>query len=169
MTFWPAPIYLRCSIPCPVLPRVLDGVHGGVALILVIPTSIRRSVCSPIIEACSPGPRLELFARGPRKDWTVWGNQSEEYTPTWDTYSNHSQSGVVPVTRVGDRSIGVAAAVPRGVGPVGGGGDAVSKAVRRAVLEQTAGDFAQRLRGRCGLLRAANETVAGIVGDGTRG
>ncbi len=45
-----------------------------------------------LIEACSWAPRLELFARGPRDGWDVWGNQSEEYTPTWDTYSNHSQS-----------------------------------------------------------------------------
>lgn len=53
----------------------------------------------PLIEGCSPGPRLEMFARGPRVGWTVWGNQSEEYTPTWDTYSNHSQANVVPLKR----------------------------------------------------------------------
>jgi N6-adenosine-specific RNA methylase IME4 len=46
-----------------------------------------------LIEACSFGSRLELFARGPRKGWTVWGNQSEDYAPTWDTYANHSQAG----------------------------------------------------------------------------
>ena len=46
----------------------------------------------PLIEACSPGPFLEMFARGPRKGWAVWGNQSEDYTPTWDTYANHSQA-----------------------------------------------------------------------------
>lgn len=47
----------------------------------------------PIVEACSPGPRLELFARGARPGWTAWGNQADEsYTPTWPTYSNHSQS-----------------------------------------------------------------------------
>jgi len=46
----------------------------------------------PIIEACSPGPYLEMFARGPRDGWVVWGNQSEEYQPTWKTYSNHSQA-----------------------------------------------------------------------------
>lgn len=46
----------------------------------------------PLIEACSPGPYLELFARGPRKGWAVWGNQSDDYTPTWKTYANHSQS-----------------------------------------------------------------------------
>jgi N6-adenosine-specific RNA methylase IME4 len=44
-----------------------------------------------IIEACSPGPRLELFARGVRPGWVCWGNQaSDDYTPTWDTYANHS-------------------------------------------------------------------------------
>jgi len=32
----------------------------------------------PIIEACSQGPFLELFARSKRKDWTVWGNQAPE-------------------------------------------------------------------------------------------
>ncbi len=46
-----------------------------------------------LIEACSPGPYLEMFARGTRPKWTVWGNQADdEYRPTWDTYSNHSRS-----------------------------------------------------------------------------
>ncbi len=45
-----------------------------------------------LIEACSPGPYLELFARGPRRGWTVWGNQADAYSPDWATYSNHSQS-----------------------------------------------------------------------------
>ena len=44
-----------------------------------------------LIEACSPGPYLELFARGRHSEkWHVWGNQSDEYTPTWPTYANHS-------------------------------------------------------------------------------
>lgn len=43
------------------------------------------------IEACSPGPFLEMFARGKRKNWTAWGNQSENYEITWDTYANNSQ------------------------------------------------------------------------------
>lgn len=30
----------------------------------------------PIIEQCSPGPYLELFARYPRDGWQVWGNES---------------------------------------------------------------------------------------------
>jgi N6-adenosine-specific RNA methylase IME4 len=43
-----------------------------------------------IIEACSPGPYVELFARGKRRNWTTWGNQAEEYVPLWPTYANHS-------------------------------------------------------------------------------
>jgi N6-adenosine-specific RNA methylase IME4 len=46
-----------------------------------------------IIEACSMGPYLELFARGERNGWASWGNQADDsYRPTWDTYSNHSRS-----------------------------------------------------------------------------
>ena len=44
-----------------------------------------------IIEACSPGPWLELFGRGLRKGWTVWGNQaSDDYRPGWSTYAHNS-------------------------------------------------------------------------------
>lgn len=46
-----------------------------------------------IIESCSPGPRLELFARGVREGWTGWGNQAEAYEIGWETYANHSQNG----------------------------------------------------------------------------
>ena len=46
-----------------------------------------------LITDCSPGPYLELFARGPRPGWAVWGHQADEgYAPSWPTYSNHSQS-----------------------------------------------------------------------------
>jgi len=49
-----------------------------------------------IIEACSPGPFLELFARGARPNWTVWGNQADAgYKPTWKTYANHSAANLV--------------------------------------------------------------------------
>ena len=44
----------------------------------------------PLIEGCSPAPRLELFARGPRPGWTTWGNQSETYEPSWPTYAYNS-------------------------------------------------------------------------------
>lgn len=44
-----------------------------------------------IIEACSHGPYLELFARGTRPGWTYWGRQAnDEYRPTWETYAHNS-------------------------------------------------------------------------------
>jgi N6-adenosine-specific RNA methylase IME4 len=44
-----------------------------------------------IIEACSPGPYLELFARGERAGWVGWGNQADaDYEPTWRTYAHNS-------------------------------------------------------------------------------
>lgn len=46
-----------------------------------------------LIEACSTGPMLELFARGARKGWTAWGNQAEEYEIGWDTYAHNSRTG----------------------------------------------------------------------------
>jgi N6-adenosine-specific RNA methylase IME4 len=33
----------------------------------------------PIIEACSPGPYLELFARYPQPGWTVWGDEADAH------------------------------------------------------------------------------------------
>jgi N6-adenosine-specific RNA methylase IME4 len=53
-----------------------------------------------LIEDCSRGPFLELFARGGRPKWTSWGNQAQSYTPTWDTYANHSQNGESLFSRV---------------------------------------------------------------------
>jgi N6-adenosine-specific RNA methylase IME4 len=46
-----------------------------------------------IIEACSPGPYLEMFGRGQREGWVTWGNQAEDYTISWDTYKNNSGKG----------------------------------------------------------------------------
>ena len=40
-----------------------------------------------LIENCSPGPYVELFARGIRPRWTTWGDQAEEgWQPTRKTY-----------------------------------------------------------------------------------
>ncbi|WP_174278886.1 MT-A70 family methyltransferase [Sphingomonas bacterium] len=47
-----------------------------------------------VIEACSPGERLELFARGARPGWTAWGNQAEDYEIGWETYAHHSRVDV---------------------------------------------------------------------------
>ncbi len=44
-----------------------------------------------LIESCSSGPYLELFARGTRPGWTYWGNQADaNYRPTWETYAYNS-------------------------------------------------------------------------------
>ena len=44
-----------------------------------------------LIEACSEGPYLELFARGERHRWETWGNQADaDYAPTWKTYAYNS-------------------------------------------------------------------------------
>lgn len=44
-----------------------------------------------LIESCSPGPYLEMFARGTRKNWTYWGDQAnDDYEPDWATYAHNS-------------------------------------------------------------------------------
>jgi len=45
-----------------------------------------------ICEKCSPGPYLEIFARGKKEGWDVFGNQSEDYEINWKTYNNNSQN-----------------------------------------------------------------------------
>jgi N6-adenosine-specific RNA methylase IME4 len=55
-----------------------------------------------LIERCSSGPFLEMFARGVRKGWTTWGNQAdEEYAPTWETYAHNSASGRIVTNSFG--------------------------------------------------------------------
>ena len=52
-----------------------------------------------LIESCSPGPYLELFARGTRPGWAAWGNQADDsYQPTWSTYANHSGTAAMTET-----------------------------------------------------------------------
>jgi len=44
-----------------------------------------------LIESCSRGPYLELFARGTRPGWTYWGIQATgDYRPDWQTYAHNS-------------------------------------------------------------------------------
>lgn len=51
----------------------------------------------PIIEACSPAPRIELFARGARPGWTVWGDEADPaYRPSWQTYARNSAAEPTP-------------------------------------------------------------------------
>ena len=49
-----------------------------------------------IIEACSPGPYLELFARQRRTGWEWWGDQAETYEesrPSIPMYNGHVVNG----------------------------------------------------------------------------
>lgn len=39
-----------------------------------------------IIEACSPGPYLELFARAPRDGWVAWGDEVQTYLANRPSY-----------------------------------------------------------------------------------
>lgn len=46
-----------------------------------------------VIESCSEGPFLELFARGRRDGWASWGAQADDnYRPSWKTYSHNSHA-----------------------------------------------------------------------------
>lgn len=84
---------------------VLFGIKGkirtlkpGRTQVNIISTRKREHSRKPdklyeIIESCSPGPYLELFARGKREAWIVWGNQTDDYVPTWQTYSYNSSNG----------------------------------------------------------------------------
>ncbi|MGH6838883.1 MAG: MT-A70 family methyltransferase [Methylocella sp.] len=50
-----------------------------------------------IIEACSPGPYLELFSRGKCRGWAVWGNEAVKgYEPRWPTYFNSATERRLP-------------------------------------------------------------------------
>lgn len=82
---------------------VLFGVRGhlrtlppGRSQVNIIRTQKREHSKKPdelyeIIEKCSPGPYVELFARGQREGWSQWGNQVKDYEPDWPTYSNRSR------------------------------------------------------------------------------
>jgi DNA (cytosine-5)-methyltransferase 1 len=59
-----------------------------------------------LIETCSPGPFLELFARGVREGWECWGAEaSGDYEPGWATYKSASSKaymnghGMAPTAR----------------------------------------------------------------------
>jgi N6-adenosine-specific RNA methylase IME4 len=68
---------------------LLFGVHGSMRTlgparrqVNMIETRKREHSRKPdeqydIIEACSPGPRLELFARRPRSRWMAWGDEAD--------------------------------------------------------------------------------------------
>ncbi len=73
--------------------RTLDAGRSQVNLIRSMKREHSRKPDEfiPLIESCSSAPFLELFARGNRCGWDMWGNQAtDDYEPTWDTYANHT-------------------------------------------------------------------------------
>ena len=73
--------------------RTLDPARSQVNLIRSMKREHSRKPDEfvQLIQACSPGPYLEMFARGDREGWDMWGNQADEsYEPTWATYANHT-------------------------------------------------------------------------------
>ncbi len=82
---------------------ILFGVRGsmrtlppGRSQVNMIETQKREHSRKPdeqydLIESCSPGPYLELFARYPREGWHVWGNEADpDVTPRGKQYPTYS-------------------------------------------------------------------------------
>ena len=95
-----------------------------------------------IIERCSPGPYLELFARDRMPGWTQWGDQVDSYTaPNYPVYTGSTKATQrnanheTPVERIGRRvwplpSLTLFAA--RGTARMRVGDDAMLEAVKPA-------------------------------------
>jgi len=50
-----------------------------------------------LIQSCSPGPYLELFARYPRVGWTVWGDEApEDKLPRGKTHKGYEGGPLLP-------------------------------------------------------------------------
>lgn len=56
-----------------------------------------------LIESCSPGPYLELFARHPHPNWVAWGNEADdEITPKGKTYKGYEGGPILPLLRANE-------------------------------------------------------------------
>lgn len=50
-----------------------------------------------LIESCSPGPYLEMFARHPSPKWTVWGDESaDDLTPRGKAHKGYTGGEILP-------------------------------------------------------------------------
>ena len=88
---------------------LLFGVRGnmrtldpGRSQVNVIRTRKREHSRKPteayrIIEACSPAPRLELFAREARQGWVQWGNEVGSDIPSYSPAYSGSEQPELPV------------------------------------------------------------------------
>lgn len=88
---------------------LLFGVHGsmrtlapGRSQVNMIETRKREHSRKPdeqyeLIEACSPGAYLELFARHTRPGWTSWGDESaEDVTPRGRVHKGYEGGAILP-------------------------------------------------------------------------
>lgn len=56
-----------------------------------------------LVESCSPGPYLELFARHPRPNWTLWGDESaEDHVPRGKAHKGYSGGEILPPLRANE-------------------------------------------------------------------
>lgn len=56
-----------------------------------------------LIESCSPGPYLELFARHPHPNWVAWGNEADdEITPKGKAYKGYEGGPILPLLRANE-------------------------------------------------------------------
>lgn len=64
--------------------HIIFGVRGRTPLLAKLPNvifapvvghSVKPEQSYALVERCSPGPYLEMFARRPRHGWHVWGNE----------------------------------------------------------------------------------------------
>lgn len=91
---------------------ILFGVRGslrtlapGRSQVNMIETRKREHSRKPdeqydLIESCSPGPYLELFARYPREGWYVWGDEADEnVTPRGVTHKGYEGGPIMPPLR----------------------------------------------------------------------
>ena len=90
---------------------VLFGTRGGLRTLSpgrtqvnVIPKRKREHSRKPdefygLIEECSPGPYLELFARHPRPGWSQWGNEEVEGVSAQSVPDDAATRGVIALPR----------------------------------------------------------------------
>jgi N6-adenosine-specific RNA methylase IME4 len=91
---------------------LLFGVHGSMRTLAparsqvnMIETRKREHSRKPdeqytLIEDCSPGPFLELFARHKRPGWTVWGDESgDEVAPRGVVHKGYGGGPILPPLR----------------------------------------------------------------------
>ena len=90
---------------------VLFGTRGGLRTLSpgrtqvnVVPKRKREHSRKPdefydLIEECSPGPYLELFARHPRPGWSQWGNEEVEGVSTQSVPDDDASRGVIAFPR----------------------------------------------------------------------